>query len=238
MMAWKLYSNFGERDVAWWAWLMSALFLLGGSMSAKDPLKIYRSRRDLTISPEPRGGPTTSVRRAGKKKPSKQLKFVIQKHAASHLHYDLRLEIDGVMVSWAVPKGPSLNPSIKHLAMRTDDHPLEYANFEGIIPEGSYGAGTVMIWDAGTYRNIKKKDNKLVPMEQCLKNGQIEVFLNGEVLQGGFALIETARGWLLIKMNDEYASARRNPVSTHKKSVKTGRTMTQIRKESKKKGMQ
>lgn len=190
----------------------------------QGPLKVYRKRRNLDISPEPRGGT---------QKPSKQAKFVIQKHSASHLHFDLRLEIDGVLVSWAVPKGPSLNPATKRLAMRTDDHPLEYGKFEGTIPEGSYGAGTVMLWDVGTYRNLKKQNGKMVPMQECLKKGEIEVFLNGDVLQGAFALIKTARGWLLIKMHDDYASARKNPASTQKKSVTTGRTMAQISKDTK-----
>jgi len=157
--------------------------------------------------------------------------FVIQKHAARNLHFDVRLSIGGVLVSWAVPKGPSTSTRVKRLAVRTDDHPLAYAKFEGVIPKGEYGAGTVMVWDKGTYRNLKKKNGKLVPMSTCLKNGRIEVWLQGEVLQGGYALIRMkgkSGQWLMIKMDDEYASARRNPASTHKKSVVTGRTMHQI----------
>ncbi len=194
-------------------------------MPKKDSLKIYRTRRDLTRSPEPYG--TT------KKKKADKLIFVIQKHAASHLHYDFRIEYDGVLKSWAVPKGPSMNPAIKRLAMPTDDHPMEYADFEGIIPQGSYGGGTVMVWDTGTYNNIKKHNGKLVPMKDCIKKGTIEIFLEGEKLQGGFALIRTARGWLLIKIRDDYASARKNPVNTQQKSALTGRTMAQIRKDMK-----
>ncbi|MGE0206304.1 MAG: DNA polymerase ligase N-terminal domain-containing protein [Candidatus Babeliales bacterium] len=192
----------------------------------KDVLKTYRKRRDLTISPEPKG----TVAKKRSKKPI----FVIQKHAASHLHYDFRLEIDGILVSWAVPKGPSMNPKEKRLAMRTDDHPMEYAKFEGMIPEGTYGAGTVMIWDYGTYKNIKKKNDKLVPMTTCLKNGQIEIFLYGKKLKGGYALHRfkpKEDAWLLIKMNDEYASARRNPTNTENKSARTNRTMNEIKKE-------
>jgi DNA ligase D-like protein (predicted 3'-phosphoesterase) len=158
--------------------------------------------------------------------------FVIQKHSASHLHYDFRLEYNGILLSWAVPKGPSLNPRIKRLAIPTPDHPYDYAHFEGAIPAGSYGAGTVMVWDIGTYRNIKMDDGALVSMKECLRRGTIEIFLKGKKLQGGFALIKTARGWLLIKMRDEYASARKNPVTTQNKSALTERTMRQIHNDS------
>ncbi|MBT4855533.1 DNA ligase [bacterium] len=189
-------------------------------------LKKYVERRDLSKSKEPKA--------VVKLKGSKQI-FVIQKHEASHLHYDFRLEIDGVLVSWAVPKGPSTNPADKRLAVRTDDHPMDYAKFEGIIPEGNYGGGTVMVWDYGIYKNIKVKDGKLVPMKQCLKNGQIEVWLDGHKLKGGYALIKTKFGssgdnWLLVKMRDDEADARRNPVSTQNKSALTDRTMTEIKK--------
>lgn len=204
----------------------SLLFNADGESMARNKLTTYRKRRNLKVSPEPYG---TIKKRQGKKQ-----RFVIQKHAAHALHYDVRLEIDGVLVSWAVPKGPSLNPQIKRLAMRTDDHPMEYAKFEGIIPQGTYGAGTVMVWDIGTYRNIKTDDDgKLVPMTKCLKEGRIEVFLEGKKLEGGYALIKThlkaGEQWLLIKMRDEYASARRNPVNTEKTSALTDRTMTEIR---------
>lgn len=204
--------------------------LAGGNM-AKDKLQTYRKRRDLERSPEPRG----KVKKRRSKKPI----FVIQKHAARSLHYDVRLEIEGVLVSWAVPKGPSMNPSIKRLAIPTDDHPLEYAKFEGEIPEGAYGSGTVMVWDVGTYENIKTKDDgTLVPMAHCLKMGRVEVFLKGEKLEGGYALIRTgpahSKRWLLIKMRDEYADARRNPVNTQKKSALTDRTMHQIKQDEKK----
>lgn len=198
-------------------------------MAKKDPLSEYRAKRNFKISPEPKGGPM---------KRSKQPKFVIQKHKATQLHYDFRLEIDDVLVSWAVPKGPSTNPKVKRLAIRTDDHPLEYGSFEGVIPKGNYGAGTVMIWDRGTYKNIKKKSGKLVPMNECLKNGQIEVWLKGKKLQGGYVLIEIRKQkgqWLLKKMDDEMADARRNPVSTQTRSVKTDRTMHQITQDAKKK---
>lgn len=186
---------------------------------ASQKLKKYRSRRSV-LSGEPRGG----------KKRTKAPIFVVQKHAARSLHFDIRLEIDGVLVSWAVPKGPSLNPKIKRLAVQTDDHPMDYARFEGVIPKGHYGAGPVMIWDKGTYRNIKKENGKLVPMSRCLKDGQIEVFLKGKRLKGSFAFIKTSMGWLLIKMKDEYADARRNVASAEKTSVKSGKTMAEIAK--------
>ncbi len=213
--------------------LSCILLSSGGDVMAakKDSLKTYRARRNFTRSPEPAGG---------KKKASKKPIFVIHKHAARQLHYDVRIEIDGVLVSWAVPKGPSTDPREKRLAVPTDDHPLEYAKFEGVIPEDLYGAGTVMVWDIGTYRNIKQKKGKLVPMKQCLKNGQIEVLLKGKKLQGGYVLIRTGKTkaeqrWLFIKMRDEYASARRNPVSSQPKSALTGRTMKQIEREERKK---
>ncbi len=180
---------------------------------------------------------TSEPKGRAKKKPSKRPIFVIQKHKSRSLHYDFRIEIDGVLVSWAVPKGPSINTRIKRLAVQTEDHPKEYARFEGIIPEGEYGAGTVLVWDIGTYKNIKKKNDKIVPIKQCLKNGQIEIFLRGKKLCGGYALIKIGAKdqWLLIKMRDEYADARRNPVSSEPKSVLTGRSLAHIKQDAKKK---
>jgi len=201
------------------------LFSIMGYVVVAKKLSEYKKRRDLKKSGEP----------IAKVVPSGKNLFVIQKHDASRLHYDFRIAIDGVLVSWAVPKGPSTDPGEKRLAIRTDDHPMDYAKFEGVIPEGNYGAGTVMVWDIGKYKNIKKKDDTLVPMKQCLKNGQIEIWLEGEKLHGGYALIKMKQRenqWLLIKMKDEYADARKNPVNTQTKSVLSGRTMNQITKES------
>lgn len=197
------------------------------SMAKNELLKNYKKKRDFSKTPEPSG---TKL----KKKTTKKAIFVIQKHAATHLHYDFRLEIDGVLVSWAVPKGPSTDPKEKRLAIRTEDHPLDYAHFEGIIPKGEYGGGAVMVWDYGTYKNIKEKGGKLISMEQCLNNGQIEVWLYGKKLQGGYALHLFKKKddqWLLIKMKDDEADARRNPTNTENKSALTNRTMTQIKKE-------
>lgn len=186
--------------------------------------KSYHEKRDLDESPEPDGSATSS----SDGKPQ----FVIQKHDASNMHYDFRLEIDDTLKSWAVPKGPSTDPGDKRLAIPTEDHPLEYTDFEGVIPEGQYGAGTVMLWDRGSYKNIKTDDGATVPMTDCYENGQIEVRLEGEKIKGGYALVHTGKNmddnWLLIKMDDEHADARRNPTSTENKSVKSGRTMDKI----------
>lgn len=211
-------------------WCLLTLCLVHeGELMAQTKLKQYRERRHLKRSGEPRGG---------KAKKTKQPIFVIQKHDASHLHYDFRLEIGGVLASWAIPKGPSMDPKIKRLAVRTDDHPMEYADFEGVIPEGEYGAGSVMVWDTGSYKNIKKSNGKLVPMSSCLKDGHIEVELNGKKLHGAFALVRThfsgKEQWLCVKMRDDYASARANPVSTQNKSALTGRTTREIAQEEKK----
>lgn len=191
----------------------------------------YRKKRDFKKTKEP----------AGKKKAtSKKPVFVIQQHAARAMHYDLRLEIDGVMPSWAIPKGPSLNPATKRLAIMTEDHPMDYRTFEGIIPKGEYGAGPVIVWDRGTYKNLREDDDgKLIPMKKCLKEGRIEIFLRGKKIKGAYALVrigdksvERSR-WLLIKMRDEYAHARKNPVSSQPESVKTGKTIKEWKKKIK-----
>jgi bifunctional non-homologous end joining protein LigD len=198
-------------------------------MKKTESLIRYKAQRDFTQTPEPKG----TRRRARKTNPI----FVIQKHQATHLHYDLRLEIDGVLKSWAVPKGPSTDPSIKRLAVPTEDHPMEYATFEGIIPEGQYGAGTVMVWDMGTYDNIKHTKDKTVPMLDCYLNGRIEVFLHGKKLTGAYTLIRLEKstykqgGWLLIKMRDEYAKSS-NILTSKPHSALTNRTMAQIKKGS------
>jgi DNA ligase D-like protein (predicted 3'-phosphoesterase) len=160
---------------------------------------------------------------------------VIQKHDASTLHYDFRIEVDGVLKSWAVPKGPSTDPREKRLALPTEDHPLDYADFEGVIPEDQYGGGTVLVWDTGPYDNITEKDGKTVPADKALDRGHLLVRLHGKKLQGGYALQRTGTGkksrWLLVKMKDDDADARRNPVSTEPKSVLSGRTLAQIARE-------
>jgi DNA ligase D-like protein (predicted 3'-phosphoesterase) len=195
-------------------------------------LEKYKKRRDLKKSREPKG--------ARKSKKLKHPIFVIQKHKSRQLHYDLRIEIGGVLKSWAIPKGPSTDPRVKRLASPTDDHPLDYALFEGIIPKGHYGAGTVMVWDLGTYKNIHKEDGKLVPIKKCYKQGLITIEIKGKKIQGGYALVRIKgrtgqkEAWLFIKKRDAFADARRNPVSTQKNSVLTNRTMREITSESKK----
>ncbi len=196
---------------------------------AKDKqLSTYKSKRDFRISPEPSGDGKTSRR-------GNRPIFVIQEHEARSHHFDFRLEVDGVLKSWAVPKGPSTDPREKRLAVETEDHPLDYADFEGVIPEGEYGAGTVIVWDAGPYRNLrggKKKDKGRADMEASYEDGRIEVWVEGKKLRGGYALVKTGRKnqWLLIKMKDDEADARRNPVSTQPKSVLSGKTIKQMKR--------
>ncbi len=192
-------------------------------MPSSEPFSKYSRKRNFQRTPEPEGGKSGS---------SEKPLFVIQKHDASSLHYDFRLEMDGVLKSWAVPKGPSTDPREKRLAMPTEDHPLDYADFEGVIPEGDYGAGTVLVWDTGPYRNLRfeKKDDGR-SMAESHKDGKIEVWLEGRKIKGGYALIRTGGNddrWLLVKMDDDEADARRNPVSTEPTSVLSGRTMEQI----------
>jgi DNA ligase D-like protein (predicted 3'-phosphoesterase) len=185
--------------------------------------KSYAERRDFSRTPEPRGG---------KRKRGKQPIFVIQKHAARALHYDFRLEVGGVLKSWAVPKGPSTDPRDKRLASPTEDHPLDYAAFEGVIPEG-YGAGTVIVWDTGTYDNITLKDGRIVPAAEALEHGHLVVRLHGKKLEGGYVLQRMGKDgdWLLIKTDDAGADARRKPTSTEPESVLSDRTIEQIAKE-------
>ena len=195
---------------------------------AKKKLQEYGKKRNFEVTPEPA---------AKQQKESAAPIWVIQKHDASTLHYDVRLEMDGVLKSWAVPKGPSTDPSEKRLALPTEDHPLDYARFEGVIPEDEYGGGTVLIWDAGTYRNLKAEpeepDQKAQSMTEAYESGHINVFLEeGKKISGGYALIRTDSGdderWLMVKMDDDQADARRNPVSTQPDSVATGRSMEEI----------
>ena len=184
-------------------------------------LERYRKKRNFTETPEPVGRARSAQRRRI---------FVVQKHAASRLHYDFRLQINDVLVSWAVPKGPSMNPADKRLAVMTEDHPIEYADFEGVIPEGEYGAGTVMVWDKGIY-----EPGDGLPPEEQLSRGKLDVVLKGKKLRGGFTLIRPAKGsrqkanWLLIKQRD----ARADPLWDIERpeldrSVLTGRTLSAI----------
>ena len=198
-------------------------------MAENDRLKAYREKRDLRVSPEPSGERGQS---------GKTPRFVIQKHDASTLHYDVRLEIEGVLKSWSVPKGPSTDPRQRRLAIETEDHPVSYAGFEGVIPEGEYGAGTVLVWDRGRIRNLRaeKDDDQEATLAESFEEGKIEVWLEGEKLRGGYALIRTGKNaekqWMLIKMKDAAADARRNPTSTQPESVLSGRTLDEVRNEA------
>jgi len=205
----------------------------GRKRGGRGSLALYRSKRDFRRSPEPsgKGGDRPHFEKRGNPI------FVIQKHDASTLHYDFRLEVDGVLASWAVPKGPSTDPREKRLAVQVEDHPMGYADFEGVIPEAEYGGGTVLVWDAGPYRNLREDDEgNEIPMAEALKRGQAEVWLEGRKLCGGYALVNSRmRGkkenWLLIKMKDAAADARRNPTKTQPESVLTGRTLEEVAEE-------
>jgi bifunctional non-homologous end joining protein LigD len=189
----------------------------------------YRRKRDFTRTREPIGG-----RRAK----SARLAYVIQKHAASRLHYDLRLELDGVMKSWAVPKGPSLDPAVKRLAIHVEDHPIEYNRFEGTIPADEYGGGTVMIWDYGTYTAAGDQDDPEEALRAGYRKGDFKFVLRGKRLRGSWVLVRTKpRGdrssqgqWLLIKHRDETADPDTDPTEIHQTSARSGRTMDEIAK--------
>ena len=186
---------------------------------AADPLATYRAKRDFSKTPEP---PPERKRQTGNS-------FVIQKHAARRTHFDFRLEHDGVLKSWAVTKGPSLDPAQKRLAVMTEDHPLEYGKFEGVIPKGEYGGGPVMIWDRGTWEPIGDPD-------EGLAKGDLKFRLHGDRLNGDFVLVRMKprkedrgrQNWLLIKKRDDYAGDGDEPTLTYDTSVKSGRTMDQI----------
>ena len=188
-------------------------------------LSLYKKKRSFDETPEPKGKKKSSAR---------TLKFVVQKHDATQLHYDFRLEMEGVLKSWAVPKGPSLNPQDKRLAMMVEDHPFDYRNFEGTIPAGNYGAGTVMVWDEGPYTAMGFEEEPVKKQEKILleelKKGDVKIVLHGEKLKGAFALVKIkGRGenaWLLIKKQD--AAATDKDVTKKDKSVKTKRTLNQI----------
>ena len=198
--------------------------------TAKEQLTEYRRKRDFGKTAEPEGGKAVKKRARVKK-----LDFVIQKHAASHLHYDLRLELDGVMKSWAVPKGPAPDPSIKRLAMQVEDHPIEYNTFEGTIPQGQYGGGTVMLWDRGWYEPEKGGGEEGV--REGFRKGDLKIVFHGKRMKGSWVLVRT-RGWgggsgskpswLLIKHRDEHAEEGDALVERHTTSVVTKRTMEQI----------
>ncbi|HEY0432332.1 MAG TPA: DNA polymerase ligase N-terminal domain-containing protein, partial [Chitinophagaceae bacterium] len=186
-------------------------------------LQRYREKRKFDETPEPTGGA-----------PGKGLlQFVVQKHKASHLHYDFRLEIRGVLKSWAVPKGPSMDPSVNRLAMLVEDHPFDYKDFEGVIPEGNYGAGTVIIWDSGTYFTAAGDQDKKAQEHELLSQffkGRMKFELSGKKLKGSFSLVKVpSRGdnsWLLTKVRDRYASKK--DIALNDRSVASGETIDSL----------
>ncbi len=192
--------------------------------SAAAALAEYNRKRDFSRTAEPAGKvPRTK---------GKALRFVIQKHDASHLHFDFRLELDGVMKSWAVPKGPSLDPSMKRLAMEVEDHPISYNTFEGTIPQGEYGGGTVMLWDRGTYE--AEDGGGVESLREGYRRGDLKITLHGKRLEGSWVLVRMKRPgrpqWLLIKHNDEHADSTRDIAAEVKTSVASRRTMESIAK--------
>jgi len=208
-----------------------------------DPLAEYLAKRDFSNTPKPSGQAggqngraargTKGDRGAG---PEGRPIFVVQKHRARTLHYDFRLEVNGILKSWAVPKGPSMNPKDKRLAVAVEDHPLDYAGFEGAIPADSYGAGPVIVWDAGVYRNLMaEKPDGPATMADALAAGHVEVALEGEKLRGAFALVRTRMGgneknWLLIKMRDAEADDAQGStiVDDRPNSVLSGRSIDEV----------
>jgi len=188
------------------------------------PLEKYRTKRNFAVSPEPKGNA------AAKRK--KSLLYVIQKHRATQLHYDFRLEWNGVLLSWAIPKGPSLDPTVKRLAMQVEDHPVEYGAFEGVIPEGEYGGGTVMLWDRGTW-----SPEGDIGVDETLRKGDLKFTLNGKKLRGSWALVRTKgyggnkkTAWLLIKHRDGFAS-KEDITLAKPRSVASRRLLAQIAKD-------
>ena len=197
---------------------------------ADDPrLDKYLAKRHFAVTPEPTGGTES----AGLPR------FVIQKHAATRLHYDVRLEVDGVLASWAVPRGPSMDPTEKRLAVMTEDHPMDYAGFEGFIPRGEYGGGGVIVWDAGVYHNLTTdKRGRIIPMREAIARNHIKVWLEGEKLQGSWALTRTderpassdpkGARWLMVKVKDAAADPDLDPVTDEPRSVLSGRTLDDV----------
>jgi len=207
-----------------------------------DALAEYRAKRDFARTAEPSGGKRDeeSTRDAGPEDPRKLL-FCVQKHAASSLHYDLRLELDGVLKSWAVPKGPSLDPKDKRLAVMTEDHPLEYGSFEGTIPEGEYGAGAVMLWDTGWWEPDTSWSKEFARQVAAggapdaagkLAGGELKFLLHGTKLKGSWVLVQMkgrgAKNWLLLKHKDEEARPGYDITAEMPDSAATARTIEEI----------
>ncbi|HLI01427.1 MAG TPA: non-homologous end-joining DNA ligase [Acidimicrobiales bacterium] len=191
-----------------------------------ERLERYRAKRSFDQTPEPSGAEPAGA--------GAEPHYVIQKHAARALHYDFRLEADGVLISWAVPKGPSLDPKVKRLAVHVEDHPLDYETFEGVIPNAQYGAGTVIVWDRGTYRNLTERHGRPVGVADAVRAGHLSIWLEGDKLHGGWSLTRTGGGdrgkenWILVKRGDEHAATDVDITATAPASVATGRTIEEL----------
>lgn len=192
----------------------------------EDALRRYHEKRNFAKTPEPIGGHAQA---------SVEPVFVIQKHAAACLHYDLRIEVDGVLKSWSAPRGLSSDPRDRRLAVMTEDHPLEYQDFEGVIPRGQHGAGQVIVWDHGTYRNVTDDPDHPTPVTDAIEDGKVEVFFEGAKVRGHYVLIRMCRAdeeredWLLIKLRDEYVGSLPEDLEDRPESVLTGRTVKDLK---------
>ena len=190
-------------------------------------LSDYRDKRHFEETPEP-SGQAPSPEPEGNR-------FVVQQHAATRMHYDFRLEADGVLISWAVPKGPSYDPAVKRLAVHVEDHPVDYREFEGIIPKGNYGAGSVIVWDEGTYRNLTARGGIPVPVREAVDAGHVSVWLEGSKLIGGWSLTRFGpddKSWTLVKRNDDRADPEKDITAEAPRSVKSGRTIDDVMREA------
>ncbi len=185
-------------------------------------LSDYRDKRHFEETPEPSGQAPS---------PAEGNRFVVQQHAATRMHYDFRLEADGALISWAVPKGPSYDPAVKRLAVHVEDHPVDYREFEGIIPGGNYGAGSVIVWDEGTYQNLTARGGIPVPVREAVDGGHVSVWLQGSKLIGGWSLTRFGpedKSWTLVKRNDERADPGKDITTEAPRSVKSGRTINDV----------
>jgi bifunctional non-homologous end joining protein LigD len=194
---------------------------------ADAALSDYRDKRHFEGTPEPSG-------QAPEPEPEGN-RFVVQQHAATRMHYDFRIEADGVLISWAVPKGPSYDPAVKRLAVHVEDHPLDYRQFEGIIPRGNYGAGSVIVWDEGTYRNLTARDGIPVPVREAVNAGHVSVWLEGSKLVGGWSLTRFGpedKSWTMVKRSDDRADPGKDITAQEPRSVKSGRTIDDVIKEA------
>ena len=195
---------------------------------AEPALTDYRAKRNFDATPEPAG----EAPQPGEAEATQHFnRWVVQQHAARRMHYDFRLEAGGVLISWAVPKGPSYDPTVKRLAVKVEDHPIDYREFEGVIPHDNYGAGSVIVWDEGTYRNLTERRSKPVGVTEAVATGHVSVWLEGQKLRGGWSLTRFGEGstsWALVKRKDEYADPTKDVTRDAPASVKSGHTVEEV----------